>query len=128
MPIDVTLPVDAEKCVIDYLTPLLPSGVGIDVRGGGGHFVRVRRIGGTEHSPNHDGPMLDVIIWHDDDMQRMALALTLWTALRGAAGDVAGDGVLVYDSTMLGPRQMPDPADATQTCCMFTVAMITRPA
>jgi hypothetical protein len=123
-----TTPVDAEQVVIAYLQPHLPAGVDIDVRGGGGHFVRVRRIGGVESSPNHDRPVLDVIIWHDDDKQRMSLALELWTLLRAAAGDEAAGGVLMYGSTTLGPRQMPDPADDTQVVCLFTVEMVTRPA
>jgi hypothetical protein len=131
--IDVTLPVDAELVVIAYLRSALLDalGVGIDVRGGGlpdQPFVRVRRIGGAEESLNHDKPILDVIVWHVDDKQRMSLALQLWTLLRAAAGDEAAGGVIMYDSTMLGPRQMPDPVDATNVVCMFSVSLIIRPA
>lgn len=127
----ITIPVDAEKAVIDYLSPVLAEyapDVGIDVRGGGGRFVRVRRIGGVELTPLHDAPMLDVLVWHDDDKQRMRIALALWSVLRAAACDPAGDAVLLYDSTTLGPRQMPDPADDTKSVCMFSVQMIVRPA
>ena len=122
---------DAERAVITYLLPLLDAyggGVGIDVRGGGGRFVRVRRVGGTEHTPNHDAPMLDVLVWHDSDYSRMALARHLWAALRAADGDVAGDAVVLYLDTVLGPRQVPDPADDTKTVCMFTVRMAVRRA
>jgi len=128
MPLPITPPVDAEAVVIAYLTPALPPGFPIDVRGGGGQFVRVRRIGGTEHSPNHDEPAIDVLVWHDDDHARMQLALTLWARLRGANNDPAGDGVLTYTSTTQGPRQMPDPADDTKTVCLLTVQLLVRPA
>jgi hypothetical protein len=120
-------PVDAEQTVIAYLEPFLPGDVGIDVRGAAQHFVRVRRIGGVEMTPHHDRPVLDVIVYHDSDKERMQLALSLWTALRAAAGEPAGQGVLYYGSTTLGPRQMPDPADDVKTVCLFTVEMITRP-
>jgi hypothetical protein len=128
--IDIATPVDAELVVIEYLRPTLAAiapDAKIDVRGGGGHFVRVRRVGGIAPSPAHDQPMLDVMIWHDSDMQRMRLALELWRVLRAAAGDVASGGVIFYIGTTLGPRQMPDPADDTKTVCMFTVELLTRP-
>ena len=76
----------AEKAAIGYLLPHLPEGVGIDVRGAGGRFVRVRRVGGTSASPLHDAPMLDVLVWHDSDLERMALAQHVWAVLRAAAG------------------------------------------
>jgi len=127
----VTVYPDAEKAAIDFLVPLLvasPYGdVGIGVRGGGGRFVRVRRVGGTEESPAHDRPVLDVIVWHDSDLMRMALANQLWAWLR-AASDRAGNAVVLYASTVLGPRQMPDPADDTKTVCLFTVELVVRPA
>lgn len=127
MPLPITTPVDAEKVVIAWLSPVLPSGVGIDVRGGGGTFVRVRRIGGVELTPNHDQPVVDVMVWHADDASRMSLALDLWTRLRSANNDAADDAVVTYISTTLGPRQMPDPADDTKTVCLFTVQLVTRP-
>ena len=120
---------DAEKAVIDYLLPFLEDeapGVGIDVRGGGGRFVRVRRVGGTDLTPNHDAPLVDVLVWHDDDLARMGLARLLWGALRAADWDRTPDAVLAYLDTALGPRQMPDPADDTSTVCMFTVRMAVR--
>lgn len=122
---------DAEKAVIDYLMPLLSAydnTVKIDVRGGGGRHVRVRRIGGVELTPGHDQPTLDLIVWHDDDRKRMRLAQRLWALLRAANNDRAGDAVVCYSSTFLGPRQLPDPADATKTVCMVTVSMIVRTA
>lgn len=123
---------DAEKAVIDYLMPLLSAyddTVSIDVRGGGGRLVRVRRIGGVELTPGHDQPTLDLLVWHDDDAKRMRLAQQLWAWLRAANNDPAGDtAVVCYSSTFLGPRQLPDPADATKTVCMVTVSMIVRAA
>lgn len=118
---------DSEKAVIGYLLPHLDPGVGIDVRGSGGRFVRVRRVGGIELSPNHDGPTVDVMVWHDTDRLRMQTAQRLWALLRAADGDDAtDDAVILYGSTFLGPRQMPDPADDTKTVCLFTVQLVVR--
>lgn len=126
----VTFP-DVEKAVITYLLPVLETfggGVGIDVRGSGGRFVRVRRVGGTNASPAHDRPTVDVVVWHDSDLERMRLAQHLWAALRAADGDAAAGAVLVFSATVLGPRQMPDPADDTKTVCLFTVELLLRNA
>lgn len=131
MPLPATPYADAEAAVIDYLTPLANDAeVPIGVRGGGARFIRVRRVGGVDLTPNHDRPTLDVLVWHDSDRTRMALANTLWAALRAANNDAVGDpphAVLLYDATVLGPGQMPDPADDTKAMCMFTVSMIVRP-
>ena len=126
MPLPLAVYPDAEKIAIAYLTPHLRSGFTIDVRGGGGHHVRVRRIGGIGLTPNHDNPVVDVLVWHDTDLLRMAVAQELWAALRAANGDTAGPGTVLYQATTLGPRQMPDPADETKSIAMFTVALITR--
>jgi hypothetical protein len=122
---------DAEKVVIDYLVALLAdepefSDVTIDVRGGGGRHIRVRRIGGTAHSPAHDLPTLDVMVWHDTDLLAMRLTQRLWAWLRAANNDPAGDATLCYSASLMAPRQMPDPADSTKTLCMCTVEMLTR--
>jgi hypothetical protein len=122
---------DAEKCVIDFLMPLLAEyddSVRIDVRGGAGRFVRVRRVGGVMLTPNHDAPRIDVLIWHDSDKSRMQLAQQVWAWLRAADGDIANGAALLYASTTLGPRQMPDPADDTKTVAMLTVDLIVRRA
>lgn len=119
---------DAERAAVLYLRPHLPSGVGIDVRGGGGRFVRVRRIGGLPLSPAHDRPTIDVLCWHDSDHARMELAQLMWGLLRAAAGDVVEGTVLSYAATLLGPRQMPDPADPAKAVCMFSVDLVTRNA
>lgn len=122
---------DAEKAVIDGLAPFLheldPT-VGINVRGSGARFVRVRRVGGVEESPGHDRPVIDVLIWHDSDKSRMALANQLWAWFRALNNDPAGAAVLLYVGTVLGPRQMPDPADDTKAVAMFTVELVARPA
>lgn len=129
--IPVTPYADAEAAAVDFLSPLLTAHdptVTIGVRGSGGRFVRVRRVGGVELTPNHDRPALDVLVWHDTDKTRMALANQLWAWLRAASNDLAGGAVVLYGSTILGPRQMPDPADETKTVAMFTVELIVRPA
>lgn len=123
---------DAESAAVNFLLPLLTAydpTVSIGVRGAGGRFVRVRRVGGVELTPNHDSAVLDVLVWHDSDKTRMTLANQLWAWLRAANNDPAGtDAVALYRSTILGPRQMPDPADDTKSVCMFTVELIVRPA
>lgn len=122
---------DAELAVIEYLRPVLAaldSAIPIDVRGGGGRFVRVRRVGGSEDDVAHDHPTLDVFVWHDRDSTRMQLAMQLWAALRASDGDTTTHAVIYYRDTVLGPRQMPDPADPTKTCVLFTVTMLTRAA
>lgn len=128
---DLTVFPDAELAVVRYLRPVLDNafpGYGLDVRGGGGNFVRVRRIGGVEATLNHDRPMVDVLVWSESDARRMRVGSYLWAALRAADGDLVEDAVLVYQSTVLGPRQMPDPADSTKTVCMFTVQLLLRAA
>lgn len=121
---------DAESVVTEYLAPLLAAydnAIPIGVRGGGGRFVRVRRVGGAEDSIVLDHPTIDVIVWHDSDRERMRLAQYLWAVLR-AADDVVIGARLTYRDTVLGPRQMPDPADDTKACCLFTVTVLTRQA
>lgn len=120
---------DAEAAAITYLLPKLnayDATVKIDVRGSGARFVRVRRVGGRELSPAHDLARLDVIVWHDSDKLRMQLAQQLWAWLRAANNDRAGEAVVLFSSTTLGPRAMPDPADSTKTVCFLTVELIVR--
>lgn len=121
---------DAEKATIDYLMPHLTrygGGVGIGVtKGPGSRFVRVRRVGGSGLTPNHDLATMDVLVWHDNDRERMRLAQFLWAALRDAANAQTPEAHISYASTVLGPRQMPDPADATKSVCLFTVSVLTR--
>lgn len=120
---------DAERAAIEFLTPVLNAydpTIPIDVRGGGGRFVRVRRVGGAEVDVAHDHPIIDVHVWHDTDAKRMELAQLLWAALRASDGDETTDAVLMYRDTVLGPRQMPDPADDTKTVCLFTATLIVR--
>lgn len=126
---DVSTFVDAEKATIDYLMPLLTeldSSVQISNRGAGARFVRVRRVGGVELTPNHDAPRIDVLVWHDSDKLRMQLAMQLWAWLRAADGDAVDSAFVTYSSTLLGPRQMPDPADDSKSICMLTVDLIVR--
>lgn len=124
----VTFP-DAERAAIEYLTPILNAydpNIPIDVRGAAPRFVRVRRVGGAEDDVAHDRPTLDVQVWHDTDAERMRLAHHLWAALRAADGDQTSQAVLIYRDTVLGPRQMPDPADDTRAICLFTVTLLVR--
>lgn len=127
----VTVFPDAEAAAITYLLPKLTAydnSVKIDVRGTGTRFVRVRRVGGVELSPAHDLARIDLIVWHDSDKLRMQLAQQLWAWLRAANNDRAGSAVVLFSSTTLGPRQMPDPVDDTKTVCMFTVELVVRSA
>lgn len=126
-----TLP-DAELAAVEYLRPRLVAlpdwstvKVGTLVPS---HrpFVQVRRIGGASETPGVDAPTLDVIAYHDTDGSRMRLALACWSLFKAAATDRAGTAVVSYTGTMLGPRQMPDPADSTKRVAMFTVDLLTR--
>lgn len=120
---------DSEKAAVELLAPVLAAydpAIPIDVRGAGPRFVRVRRVGGTEADVAHDNPTLDVLVWHDSDYERMRLASHLWAALRAVDGDLTSDAVVIYRDTVLGPRQIPDPADDTRTVCLFTVTLLVR--
>lgn len=131
MPTPLVVFPDAEKAVIEYLAPALEAvapGVDIDVRGAGPRFVRVRRVGGPAEDIALDHPTLDVLVWHDSDKSRMALAQHLWAVLRAANGEPTTEAVVFYRDTVLGPRAMPDPADDTKTIVLLTVTMILRAA
>lgn len=129
----VTLP-DAELAAIEYLRPRLvavpewsAARVGTLVSASR-PFVQLRRVGGAIELPGYDAPRLDVIAYAADDATRMRLAHTCWGLLRAAAGDRAGSvAVISYAATLLGPRQMPDPADATKRVAMLTVDLLVRP-
>ncbi len=125
---------DAEIATLDYLRPLLaaraePYAAGVKVGTvvpSTRPFVQVRRIGGSSEVPGVDQPRLDVIVYHDTDFNRMALARLCWGLLKAAAADRAGTAVVSYVSTLLGPRQMPDPANASARVAMFTVDLLVR--
>jgi hypothetical protein len=130
----VTLP-DAEIAALEFLRPLLASrpetyaaGVKVGtVVPATRPFVQVRRIGGSSETPGVDQPRLDVIVYHDTDFNRMALARLCWALFKAAASDRAGQAAVSYVSTLLGPRQMPDPANASARVCMFTIDLLVRP-
>lgn len=125
---------DAELAVLDYLEPLLqaspePYTVGVRISttvGASRPFVHVRRIGGASEWPGIDQPRLDVVVYHDTDQRRMDLARLCWAFLKAAASDRAGTAVVSYVSTLLGPRQMPDPADPDARVVLFTVDLLVR--
>jgi hypothetical protein len=126
-----TLP-DAEVVTLEYLRPRLTAiaewqtaKLGTVV-GTSRPFVQLRRVGGSSEWPGVDAPTLDVIVYHDTDHNRMRLAHACWALLRSAASDATDSGVVSYVSTLLGPRQMPDPADTTKRVAMFTVDLLTR--
>ncbi len=129
----VVLP-DAELAAVEYLRPRLlamqewtQAKVGTLVPA---HrpFVQLRRIGGSIEVPGCDAPRIDVIAYNTDDASRMRLAHACWALFRAAAADRAGTVALVsYAATLLGPRQMPDPADATKRVAMLTVDLLVRP-
>lgn len=134
---------DAEVAVLDYLRPHFAGGYGSGFYGVGAYgtttgvklgtvvpaarpFIQVRRIGGSSEVPGLDQPRLDVIVYHDNDYNRMGLARMTWALLKAAAADRAGSAVINYVSTLMGPRQMPDPANASARVAMFTVDLIVR--
>jgi hypothetical protein len=136
---------DAELAVLDYLRPQFSGGYGVGEYGIGAFggptgvklgtvvpstrpFVQVRRIGGSSELPGYDQPRVDVIVYHDTDHNRMGLAMLCWALLKAAAADRAGDAVVSYVETTLGPRQMPDPANATARVAMFTCDLLVRSA
>jgi hypothetical protein len=126
----VALP-DAEMVVLDYLRPRMASTSWPTAKLGTvvpatRPFVQVRRVGGSSELPGVDAPRLDLVVYHDTDHNRMALALACWTLLKAAASDRTNSGVITYTATTLGPRQMPDPTDSTKRVVMFTVDVLTR--
>jgi len=131
----VVLP-DAEIAARAYLLPLLqgrsePYAAGVKVStvvGTSRPLVQLRRIGGSSDTPGIDLARVDFIVYHDTDENRMALAMLTWALLKAAASDRAGTtGVVSYVSTTLGPRQMPDPANASARVVMFTADLLIRP-
>lgn len=140
----VTLP-DAEIAVLDYLRPHFAGGYGAGAYGVGAYgsptgiklgtvvpaarpFLQVRRIGGASELPGVDQPRIDVIVYHDSDYNRMGFAMSCWALLKAAAADRAGQAVVSYVETTLGPRQMPDPANPSARVAMFTVDLLVRAA
>lgn len=127
---------DAELAVLDYLRPLLaaraePYAAGVKVQtvvSSTRPLIQPSRIGGASELPGVDQPRLDLVVYHDTDFNRMALATLAWSLLKAAASDRAGSAVVSYVSTLMGPRKMPDPADSTKRVAMFTVDLLVRPA
>ncbi len=123
---------DAEVVAVEYLRPRLAEAwptaeVGTLVPA---HrpFVQLRRVGGSTEVPGADAPRIDVIAFAERDFDRMSLARTCWALLRSAAGDLAGGAQVNYLATLMGPQQMPDPADSARRVVMLTVDLMVRPA
>lgn len=128
----VVLP-DAELAVLDFLRAWLVSlprwstlqlGTLVPAHR---PFLQIRRVGGSSDLPGVDAPRVDVIAYHATDYDRMALARDAWAFLVAAASTRAGDARVSYLSTVMGPRQMPDPADDTRRVVMLTVDLLVRP-
>ena len=127
---------DAEIATRAYLLPLLtssaePYAAGVKVQtlvSTARPLVHIRRIGGSSEIPGVDQPRLDVTVYHDNDANRMSLALLCWAYLKAAASDRAGTtgAVVSYVSTLLGPRPMPAPDDPSSRVVMFTVDLLVR--
>lgn len=129
---------DAEQTVVKYLRAQLgvraesyAQKVSVGTRmptAVPGRYVLIRRAGGTNVGVVVDAPRLDVMVWHDDDFQRVALAQLARGILLATVGQVA-NGVPVYRVTeFVGPINMPDPANEDRTVTMFTVEMRLRGA
>ena len=125
---------DAEIATRAYLLPLLtssgqPYATGVKVQtlvSASRPLVHIRRIGGSSEIPAVDQPRLDVVVYHTDDQKRMDLARLTWAYLKAAASDRAGDAVVSYVSTLLGPRPMPAPDDPSSRVVMLTVDLLVR--
>ena len=87
-----------------------------------GGFVMVRRSGGTSANVVQDRARIDLLVWHDDDYSRMALAQSCRTWLKAAVGS---NGIQRYQE-FLGPTKMPDPVDVTREVVMVTVELTVR--
>lgn len=131
----VVLP-DSEVAGRDYLLPRLfarPEQIAKDAKVGTKvptyrPFVHLRRVGGSDPTPGSDLARLDAIVHHPDDYDRMHLMRIVHALFFAAASDRAGDAVVTYRETTLGPRHMPDPADSTRLVCMCTVDLLIRSA
>lgn len=132
----VTVLPDAEVAARAYLLPLLqarPETVANTAKVGTTvptyrPFVHLRRIGGSDETPGVDLARLDAMIYHPDDYERMSLARIVHALFFAAASDRAGDAVVTYQATLLGPRHMPDPANTSARVCLLTVDLLVRAA
>lgn len=87
-----------------------------------GPWVLVRRVGGNRTTMVGDAARLDVLVWHNDDFNRMALAGICRSALLASPGS---EGVQRC-TEFLGPARLPDPADKARQVVMFTVSLTVR--
>lgn len=88
-------------------------------------FVRVRRIGGRSSDYVIDAARLDVLIWHDTNSSRMALAQMVrgfLIAMIGTFSDTACYG----GTDFMAPMQVPDPDDDTREIVMLSVQVSVR--
>lgn len=127
---------DAEYAALTYLRPLLAARLEDVAKAAkvqtlvSSHrpLVHLRRIGGSDETPGADLARIDAMVYGPDDMARMQLARIVHALFFAAASDRAGDAVITYQESLLGPRHMPDPADDTKRVCLLTVDLLVRPA
>jgi hypothetical protein len=88
-------------------------------------IVRVRRKGGKAANVVTDTARLDILIWHDNAADRMALGQLVrgfLVAMVGVFADVPCYGGVEF----MTPQAMPDPDDDTREIVMLTVDVSMR--
>jgi len=130
---------DAELVVVEYLRSRLAAraeaytqqvkvGTSMPPVAAPGRYLLVRRVGGSMASLVVDEPHVDVLAWHDDDVNRVKLAGLARALLLAAVGQTPL-GVAVYRvEEFAGPVNLPDPLNELRTVTLFTVAMRLRAA
>jgi hypothetical protein len=117
---------DAERLVIDYLTPLVGVPVSLTVPNPRpAAFVTVQRVGGARLNLVADDPTLAIEAWAASPTAAKAV-LGVARAHLLAMGRQAVDGVPVYRVAELGgPAYLPDP-DSDQPRYTLTVQVALR--
>lgn len=116
---------DAEKLLIDHLTPLLGVPVGTKASTTT-EFVKVIRTGGPRATPVSDRPQLTFEAYSNRGTKAWDLANRTREAVHALAGSQLA-GISVKEVTELGgPANLPDPIFPALTRYTFTLAVHLR--